>query len=87
MPSSNTILANALRSFERVFGFTQLITEPTSACNNSESANNLSCLVTDREKVCQSGVLGIGISDHLITYCARKVNRALVNKHNTFGMR
>ena len=28
-------------------------------------------LVTDHEKVCQSGVLNIGISDHLITYCTR----------------
>ena len=56
-------------------------------CNTSESAINLSSLVTDHEKVCQSGVVNIGISDHSITYCARKVNSALVNKHNTFGMR
>ena len=87
VPSSNTILVNALRKFERVFGFTQLIREPTRVCNNSESAINLRFLVTDHEKVCQSGVLSIGISDHLITYCARKVNSALVNKCNTFGMR
>ena len=63
----------------------QLITEPTRVCNNSESAIDL-ILVTDHEKVCQSGVLNVGISDHLITYCTRKVNRAHVSKH-TFRMR
>ena len=69
-------LLNALRNFERVFGFKQLITEPTKVRNNSESASNL-ILVTDHEKVCQSGVLSVGIVDHLITYCTRKVNRQL----------
>ena len=42
VPHSNAILVNALRNFERVFGFTQLITEPTRVCNNCESAINLS---------------------------------------------
>ena len=37
--------------------------------------------------MCQSGLLSVGISDHLITYCTRKVNRAPVNKHNTFQIR
>ena len=55
-------------------------------CNNSESAIDL-ILVTDHEKVCQSGVLNVGISDHLITYCTRKVIKAPVNKHNTVRMR
>ena len=36
---------------------------------------------------CQLGVLSVGISDHLITCCTKKVNRAPVNKHNTFRMR
>ena len=41
----------------------------------------------DHEKVCQSGVLSVAISDHLIPYYTRKVNRAPVNKHTTFRMR
>ena len=55
-------------------------------CNNSESVIYL-ILVTDHEKVCLSGVLNVGISDHLITYCTRKLNKAPVNKHNTVRMR
>ena len=86
VPSSNNILVNTLRNFERVFGYKQLITEPTRMCDNSESAIDL-ILVTDHEKVCQSGVLNVGINDHLITYCTRKVITAPVNKHNTVRMR
>ena len=39
--------------------------------------------MTDHEKMCQSGVLSVGISDHLITYC---LNRVPVNKNDTFRM-
>ena len=84
--SSNSILVHALRNFERVFGFKRLIMEPTRVCNNSESAIDL-ILVTDHEKLCQSGVLSVDISNRLITYCTRKVNRAPVNRRNTFRMR
>ena len=86
VPSSNTNLVNALRNFERVIGFKLLITEPTRVRNNSESAID-PILVTDHEKVCQSGVLSVGIRDHLITYCTRKVNRTPVNNYNIFRMR
>ena len=67
MSSSNNIFVNALHNFERVFGFSQLITEHTRVSNNSESAI---------EKVCQLCILRVGISENLITYCTRKVNRA-----------
>ncbi len=84
--SSSNILVKALHNFERVFGVKHLITEPTRVCDNSESAIDL-IFVTDHENVCQSYVLSGGISDHLITYCTRKVNRPPVNKHNTLQMR
>jgi len=44
------------------------IKEPTRVCSNSESATD-PILVTDHKKVCQSGVLSVSISGHLITYC------------------
>ena len=43
-------------------------------------------LVSDPEKVCQSGV-SLGMSDHLLPYCTRKVTRAYVNKHKTIRIR
>ena len=37
-----------------------MIAGPTRVCNNSESGIGV-ILVTDHEKVCQSGVLDVGI--------------------------
>ena len=56
VPYSNNILVNSLRNFERVFGF-----KPTRVCSNSETAIGL-ILVIVHEKVCQSGVLSVGIN-------------------------
>ena len=53
-------------------GLKQLIVVPTRVCINKASAIDL-ILVSDPEKVCQSGVLCVGISGHLLTYCTRKV--------------
>ena len=84
--ATNNVLVNALRNFEHAFGLKQLIVEPTRVCINKASAIDL-ILVSDPEKVCQSGVLCVGISDHLLTYCTRKVTRAYVNKHKTIRIR
>ena len=87
MLPTNNVLVNALRNFEHAFGLKQLIVEPTRVCINKASAIDL-ILVSDPEKVCQSGVLlCVGISDHLLTYCTRKVTRAYVNKHKTIRIR
>ena len=83
---TNNVLVNALRNFEHSFGLKQLIVEPTRVCINKASAIDL-ILVSDPEKVCQSGVICVGISDHLLTYCTRKVTRAYVNKHKTIRIR
>ena len=82
MTTRNNICVDALRSFDRAFGLKQLIEEPTRVCTNSESAIDL-ILVSDHEKVCQSGVLSVGISNHALTHCTRKVTRCQRNKHNT----
>ena len=63
---TNNVLVNALRNFEHAFGLKQLIVEPTRVCINKASAIDL-MLVSDPEKVCQSGVLCVGMSDHLLT--------------------
>ena len=85
LPTIN-VLVNALSNFEHAFGLKQLIVEPTRVYINKESAIGL-ILVSDPDKTCQSGVLGVGISDHMLTYCTRKVTRAYVNKHKTIRIR
>ena len=89
MLPTNNVLVNALRNFEHAFGLKQVIVEPTiiyRVCINKESAIDL-ILVSDPEKVCQSGVLSVGIGAHLLPYCTRKVTRAYVNKHITIRNR
>ena len=39
-------------------------------------------LVSDPLKISQSGVIDLGVSDHLLTYCTRKIKKILYNKHN-----
>ena len=63
-----------------------MITYPTRVCNNCDSSIDL-ILVTGHEKVCQSRVQSVDISDNLITYYTRRVPRSPINKHTTFRMR
>ena len=44
-------------------------------------------LVSDKDKVSQSGVIDIGISDHCLVYCTRNVTKNTFNKHNTVKVR
>ena len=44
-------------------------------------------LVSDTDKIFQRGVLDLGISDHCLTYCTRKILRNTINSHNTVKIR
>ena len=81
-----TSLSESLINFKCVFCLTQLITEPTRICDNSETIIDL-IFVSDSLKICQSGVRAIGLSDHLLIYCTRKVHKMQINKHNTVHIR
>ena len=72
--SKNNPLVNAMCNLERMFGLTQLISEPTRVCTTSESIIDL-IFVSHSENISQSGVITIGVSDHLITFCTRKVTK------------
>ena len=39
------------------------------------------------ERVIQSGVIDVGLSDHQMIFCSRKITRAKFNKHNTVKIR
>ena len=58
----------------------QLINEPTRITENTSSViDHIIC--SDVSKVCQSGAIPVGISDHLITFCTRKIFKGQFNKH------
>lgn len=44
-------------------------------------------LVSDEDKISQTCVLHLGISDHSLIYCTRRVVKAAINKHNTVKLR
>ena len=44
-------------------------------------------IVSDEEKISQSGVIPIGISDHFFTHCTRHSPKAKFKKHNTIRSR
>ena len=79
-------LIKALNSFEKMFSLKQLIMEPTRVCARSQSILDL-ILVSDQKKVNQSDVIHVGLSDHFLTFCTRKVTKQLFNKHNTIHIR
>ena len=44
-------------------------------------------LVSDADKISQSGILDIGLSDYCLIYCTRKILKASLNSHNTVKIR
>ena len=44
-------------------------------------------LCNDKEKVVQQGSICIGLSDHNLIYCTRKVSKIPINRHNTIKIR
>ena len=60
-------------------GLKQLVTSPTRITMTSTSLLD-HILTTSSERVSQSGVADVGLSDHQMTYCTRKITCL---KHNT----
>ena len=70
----------------RMYGMEQVISETTR--ETSKSATILDHIICNKkEKISQYGVMPIGISDHYITYCTRKIVRECINSHNSIKIR
>ena len=83
---SNCTLVKKLFSFSRMFGLTQMIDSATRiTCNSSSILNLIFTSVVDN--ITQSGVLAVGISDHLVIYCTRKVTRVKSGCHKCVKVR
>ena len=44
-------------------------------------------LTNNPEKICQSGTINVGLSDHLLIYCTRKAVRGQVGQHRVINIR
>ncbi|XP_071941144.1 uncharacterized protein [Antedon mediterranea] len=69
-----------------LFNCSQIIDIPTRITDTT--ATTLDHIITNsKEKILQYGTLNVGLSDHLITYCTRKIWRCQINRHNTIRIR
>ena len=66
-------------------GFSQIINEVTRVAEKSSVLDHIIC--SSRDKISQSGVLPIGLSDNFLIYCTRKVPRNVFSSHNTATFR
>jgi hypothetical protein len=83
---NNNALCKSLNSFMKMFGLLQLIDSHTRVTATSATTIDL-VLVSDEDKVTQSGVIPCAFSDHYVVFCTRKLNRGQYNKHNVTQIR
>ncbi len=81
-----TSLGRSYKQLLNMCNYTQLIKDPTRVTDVSSTCLD-HIIVSNTEKVCQSGVIPIGISDHYLTFVSRKVVRGTFNAHNTIKIR
>lgn len=74
------------REFCSLHGLKQLITSPTRVTETTSSLLD-HVLTNSCDRVSQSGVIDIGISDHQIIYCTRKITREKFHEHNEITIR
>ena len=64
-------LTKQYKEFCSVFGLKQIIQEPTrTTCSTSSLIDHI--LTNCCEKISQSGIINIGLSDHQLIFCTRK---------------
>ena len=72
----NSTMFKSYEGVLKLFDFVQLIKEHTRVTSTSKSIiDHILCNVS--EKVCQSGVISLGLSDHYLTFCTRKTTKCM----------
>ena len=84
--NNNYALTRKLKEFSDTCNFTQLIKDYTRVTDNSRTTIDL-ILTSDYTNISQSGVTDIGLSDHCMIYCTRKLKRDYIAKHNNVTFR
>ena len=81
--------SNIFKSYNNVlklFDLDQIITEPTRITNTTTSLLD-HILCDNKEKICKSGTISVGLSDPFLTYCTRKISKGQINKHKYVKVR
>lgn len=86
MQKHDTSIYKQFNLFWESYALKQIIVDPTSIMHKTKTVFDI-VLVSDKSKVCRSGVLDAGISDHCIVYVIRKSRREAIRQHNTVKFR
>ena len=73
LPEASAHISSHLTDIFDIYGLSQLITEPTRVTLVSKTLIDL-CITNSPEKVSNSGVIHLGISDHSLVFMTRKVH-------------
>ena len=74
------------KEFCSLHGIEQLLTLPTRITKNSSSLLD-HVLTNSADRISQFGIVNVGLSDHQLIYCARKITRTSLNAHKYVKMR
>ena len=74
------------KEFCSLHGIEQLLTLPTRITNNSLSLLD-NILTNSADRISQFGIVNVGLSDHQLIYCTRKITRTRLNTHKYVKMR
>jgi hypothetical protein len=67
-------------------GLKQIITKPTRITDVSSSLID-HILCSHQDKISQFGNIPFGMSDHMLIFCTRKIQKLVFNKHKTLSIR
>lgn len=84
--SIDSSLVQQLKQFMLLFDLKQIISDSTRSTTSSSTTIDL-IRTSEEHKLCNSGVIDIGLSDHSLIFCTRKVVKAAINKHNSIKVR
>ena len=74
------------KEFCSLHGIEQLLTLPTRITKNSSSLLD-HVLTNSADRIPQFGIVNVGLSDHQLIYCTRKITRTRLNAHKYVKMR
>ena len=83
-PTSSLI--SKYKEFCQSFFLTEIVKEPTrTTCNTAPLLDHI--LTNCAEKVSQKGIIDVGLSDHQLIFCTRKIRRTRRKMHNQIQTR
>ena len=83
---SNYHISSNLTNIFDIYGLSQMISEPTRITSTSRTLIDL-CITNSPEKIVNSGVVHLGISDHSLVFMTTKIRYEPVGTHRTIETR